>query len=134
MDKKLKIFIAFIVLVIIVAGGTAYWLTRKSPTYSSPQVLGAQATQSTIFFYGQECPHCQDVEKFNSDNHIADKVKYDSVEVWHNQDNANLMLQKAKECGITEDQVGVPFVWSGGKCYVGTPQVEDFFKQQTGIQ
>jgi len=134
MDKKIKIFIAFIALVVIVAGGTAYWLIRKSPTYPAAQNSPiAQVTQGIIFFYGQECPHCQDVEKFNTDNHIADKVKFDSVEVWHNQDNANLMLQKAKDCGISSDAVGVPFVWSDGKCYVGTPQVEDFFKQKAGI-
>jgi glutaredoxin len=113
-------------VVVIVAGGTAYWLTKKSPT--------AHVTQGTVFFYGQECPHCQDVEKFLEDNKVADKVKYDSVEVWHNEDNAKMMIARAKECGMSEDQIGVPFVASDGKCYVGTPDVEAFFKQKAGIQ
>lgn len=122
---KIKIFIGVLVAMVILAGVLFYSVARESPT--------VQTGADTILFYGRECPHCRDVDKFLAENKIADKARYDSVEVWHNKDNANLMLQKAKECGIAEDKVGVPFVWSQGKCYVGTPDVEDLFKEKAGI-
>lgn len=86
-----------------------------------------------IFFYGQECPHCQDVEKFLADNKISDKVKFDSLEVWHNSANQKIMSDKAKECGISEDKLGVPFLYAKGQCFIGTPDVESFFKQEAGL-
>lgn len=126
MSKKRKLFWGTAAVILIAVGISVHSVIQKSPT--------AKLTGNIIFFYGRECPHCQDVEKFLSDNQIAGKVQYDSVEVWHNQANASLLLQKAKECGIAADQVGVPFVWNAGQCYIGTPQVEAFFQQKAGSQ
>jgi glutaredoxin len=89
---------------------------------------------SIMYFYGKECPHCQEVEKFIADNKISDKVKYDSLEVWHNPENAKVMKEKAQDCGLPTDQIGVPFVYSGGKCYLGAPKVEDFFRKTAETQ
>jgi glutaredoxin len=125
MKKGTKIFFIAIAFIVIVAGVLTYSLTKKSGTVTP--------ATDVILFYGRECPHCQDVEKFLSDNNIAQKVKYDSIEVWHNEDNANLMKEKAKECGLDQSKIGVPLVYGGGKCYVGTPDVEAFFKQQIGL-
>ena len=129
--KKLTILI----LVLVVVGtGIWYWVTSVQDKKQSQQAVATPITSSIVFFYGRECPHCQDVEKFISDNKINQKVKYDFVEVWHNKANAAAMMTKAEECGLPQDQVGVPFVYSKGKCYIGTPDVENFFKQVAGIQ
>jgi glutaredoxin len=127
MDKKIKIFLAFVAGVVLVGGIAGYSILRKSPTM--------HPTTDIMFFYGRECPHCQEVEKFLTDNRIADKLKYDSGEVWHNQDNADLMLQKAQACGIAADQAGVPLVYdqSQNKCYMGTPDAEAFFEGKAGF-
>jgi len=124
MSKAKKVILGAVATGVVLAGLFAHSVMKPSPT-TAP-------TAGTIFFYGRECPHCQDVEKFLADNNISAQARYDSVEVWHNQDNANLMLEKAKECGLSQDKVGVPFVWSQGKCYIGTPDVEAFFKQRSG--
>ncbi|MFA6973322.1 MAG: hypothetical protein WC238_01100 [Parcubacteria group bacterium] len=125
MNKQMKIFLTFVAAVVVLGGVLGWFMFKQSPT--------ATVTADTILFYGEECPHCKDVDKFLADNKIADKVRYDSVEVWHNKDNAALMLQKAKECGLAEDAVGVPFAWSEGKCFIGTPDVEALFKEKAGL-
>jgi hypothetical protein len=52
--------------------------------------------------------------------------------VWHNKKNLNELQKRAGECSIAED-VGVPFVWSEGKCFIGGPDAEKFFKEKAGI-
>jgi len=54
-------------------------------------------------FYGKECPHCQSmkpiVEKLKNEGIVVE-----SLEVWHNDDNANKMREYDNQhCG------GVPF-------------------------
>ncbi len=127
-----KIIFTIIGIIFVLAAGLWFWASHSGKTPQNSDVQ-TPVTSDIIFFYGQECPHCHDVEKFLSDNNINSKVKFDSLEVWHNQANANLMLRKAQECGISQDQVGVPFVYSKGKCYIGTPDVENFFQQAAGM-
>jgi glutaredoxin len=93
----------------------------------------ADNKNETIYFYGQECPHCLDVLKFLDDNKVGEKVTFTKKEVWHNKANAAEMQKRAAECGISPDGMGVPFVYGKGKCFVGTPDVEAFFKQAAGI-
>jgi glutaredoxin len=125
MSKTKKIIFGIVVAVVALAGFFIYSVTRKSPAVFT--------VKNTIFFYGRECPHCKEAEKFIEDNKIDQKVEFESVEVWHNQENAKLLVQKAQECGLAEAQFGVPFVWSQGKCYVGTPDIEAFFKEKAGM-
>lgn len=125
MSKKNQIIFLVGVVIALLVGG--YFVIRHRSVSQDNQVTVDNS--SIIFFYGAECPHCQDVEKFIADNHIDQKVKYSKLEVWFNKANANLMMQKAQQCSIPENQLGVPFVWAKGKCYIGTPDVEKFFSQ-----
>jgi glutaredoxin len=99
----------------------AFYFNRQSPTITPKTDIQ--------LFYGRECPHCQDVEDFLGKNAVADKIAFDSIEVWHNQENEALLLKKAKECGLGEDQVAVPFLYAEKKCFLGTELVESFFKE-----
>jgi glutaredoxin len=88
-----------------------------------------------IFFYGQACPHCKNVEKFLEENkNIEEKVKFDKSEVWSSKINMEKMLEKAKICGISEDNLGVPMLWDGDnyKCLMGDIDIIEFFKNQAG--
>jgi glutaredoxin len=126
MSKRNQIiFLAGVVIALAVGG---YFVIRHKNVPEDNRVT--QDNSSIIFFYGAECPHCQDVEKFIADNHIDQKVKFSKLEVWLNKPNANLMLEKAQQCGLSQDQLGVPFVWANGKCYMGTQDVENFFSSQ----
>ncbi len=134
MDKQTKKLTILILVLVVIGTGVWYWGASAQSKKQAEQAAATPIKTNIIFFYGQGCPHCADVEKFIADNNIAAKVKYDFVEVWYNQANAKLMMQKAQECGLNQDQIGVPFVYSQGKCYVGTPDVENFFKQAAGIK
>jgi glutaredoxin len=124
-NKEKKIIFGTIVVCLALAGLFVYSIIKQSPSVVQ--------TKNIIFFYGRECPHCKEAEKFIQDNKIDQKIEFDSVEVWHNEDNAKLMLGKTKECGLDESKVGVPLVYSQGKCYLGTPDIEAFFRQKTGL-
>ena len=131
MDKKGIIVIAVVIVAVFVAG---FLLRNTSGTFSSDQgVAGSTSASGIVFYYGAECPHCKDVEKFVADNKIADKVAFTSKEVWHDQANAAEMSARAKTCGLSEDKVGVPFLFADGKCHIGTPDVETYFRTAAGL-
>ena len=131
-----KFYAIFAVGVAIIASLIFWGLKQpaKAPTIENNIAAAINANADIILFYGKECPHCQEVEKFLTDNKIADKVQFESAEVWHNTANAGLLAQKAQACNIPKEQQGVPFLWAKGECFIGTPDVENFFKQAAGIQ
>lgn len=133
MDKNV---IAIIVGVAILLGGVVMWNvygdSRKEET--GMQVSGSDLENNgTVYFYGETCPHCADVMAYISENDIDEKVDFEKKEVWNNADNHKEFIQAAKRCGIDPRDVGVPFVFSEGKCYIGGPSVKNFFKNKAGI-
>lgn len=113
-------------IVFVVWGMTA-------PSAVAPMEDADTADASTIYFYGEECPHCKDIAKFLEENNIAEKVSFVKKEVWRNPQNARAMDRKMDECDLPKEGRGVPFVWSEGKCFVGGPDVEGFFREKAGI-
>jgi len=82
-----------------------------------------------ILFFGDTCPHCKNVDEYISQNGIRGKIKFQELEVYNNKDNAALLAQKAKECGLdTSSGVGVPFFFASGKCIQGDQPIIDFLK------
>lgn len=94
----------------------------------------ASATSSTIYFYGEECPHCKDVLAFFDKNDIYNKVDFVKKEVWHNKKNGEELRTAALKCGMNPSNIGVPFVFSEGKCYMGGPDVINFFSEKAGLK
>lgn len=86
-----------------------------------------------IIFYGDGCPHCENIEKFVKDNNI-DSSTFNLKEVYHNKANAQMLQDKAKECGMDAGSVGVPMLWNHGKCLVGDKDIIDFFKVKYSIK
>jgi glutaredoxin len=121
-DKK-RIYILLALLVIVIAGFIIWGIRQPS----APQ-------SDIIYYYGKDCPHCQNVSKFLDDNKIAEKVQFEKKEVESNMQNALEMQKRAGECQIDTKNLGVPFVWARGKCFIGEPDVENFFKQEAGIK
>ena len=93
-----------------------------------------EALNKIVLFYGDTCPHCLIVNEYLQENNIKDKVSFEHLEVYKNRNNANLLAESAKKCGIKSDQVGVPLLWNEGKCLVGDKDIIDFFKEKTGNQ
>lgn len=120
MKKNVKtIAIGLMMIVLGFLGISFYYFNKESPLIIPKENI--------IFFYGRECPHCKDVENFLKENSIAERIPFDSIEIWHNKQNSNVLRSKANECGLLDDEIAVPFLYADGRCYVGTQSIEDFF-------
>ena len=58
-------------------------------------------------FFGKECPHCAAMEPLVSRLQDEEGMEFAKYEVWHNEENANLMRKYDQgRCG------GVPFFYN----------------------
>lgn len=137
MSKKYFFFLSFFVLAIsVVAFGCFQPQTAKASDVCSidnsqecestaeAQTFGdsghTEACDKTIYvFYGEECSHCRDFEKYLSENILKDhpEIKVERLEVWHNTDNYNKMLSLLSERGIKARSV--PTIIVGHQVFVG---------------
>ncbi|MFA7319036.1 MAG: hypothetical protein WC022_00330 [Parcubacteria group bacterium] len=123
MTKWKKIALGALVMLVVALAGYKTWQKMRSGSQTEQATV---SDASMILFYGEQCPHCQDVEKYIADHQLDKKVSFSKLEVWSNKANANMMAQKAQACGIKTDSLGVPFLWATGKCYIGVNEVENF--------
>ncbi len=126
MEKKTLWIIAGIVVVLI--GGIG-WLAIQAPTEEKVTV----DENKIILFYGDGCPHCEDVEEYIAQNDIKNKVEFVELEVWNNADNSAIMKKMAQECELDTNKIGVPFLVADGECYIGGPDVQEFFGERAGL-
>jgi len=118
MKNKIAIYIGIAILAII----GAFFLFR-------PKTTGKETSAITLFSR-YDCPHCQNVETYIRQNKIEEKIKFEKKEI-HESANANLLLEKAKLCAIPEDQIGVPLLFDGQKCYIGDQDIINYFIENT---
>lgn len=122
--KEFLIVMAGFVCVI----GLSWWGIIDSKNQEIANIEGPVDAKVRIY-YGKECPHCEKLFEYISENKIAEKVIFSKQEVWHNKANQKDMLEKTKECGLPEKEVGVPLLYSEGKCYIGEEETEKFFTE-----
>ncbi len=128
--KEYKVFIWIGIFMVIVVLGLI-WLAAQSSNDNLP--TAELNEEGVTLFYGKECPHCIELDKFIKENNIEEKVTFDNLEVWHDKGNAKLMEVAATKCELDLDSIGVPFLFAKGECYIGGPDVEEFFKKEAGI-
>ncbi len=70
-------------------------------------------------FYGRECPHCEEERKWLKDikEEYKEHLNVYEYEVWHNNENKNIMETVKKI--YNENNDGVPFTVIGEKSYTG---------------
>ena len=124
MDKP----VIFIILGIILLG-IGFWAWQADIFNSKPVVI----PDGIILFYGDGCPHCENVEKYISDNKVEEKVSFTRLEVWKDTANQKILLKVAEKCGISADTVGIPFLFDGTNCMTGDEDAIKFFKEKAGI-
>ena len=71
-----------------------------------------------------------DVDTYIKDNGISQKLKITQKEVYNNQENANELRDKAQQCGIPINALGVPLLWNGEDCLIGDQSIIDFLNEQ----
>jgi len=96
---------------------------------SKPQEAIDDSQAKVILFWGEGCPHCENVEQYLSDNKIDDKLVINRKEVYYNKQNQLLMSQKADRCPEIDQSagMGVPMAYfvDEDKCFMGdTPIIE----------
>lgn len=127
-------FLGAAILVVIAA--VIYWGVASAPKIEAPIADKLDGTEEfgIVYYFGKECPHCINVQKFIDDNKISEKVLFTKKEVWHNAENAKDLDLKVEKCGLEKEKVGVPFLYANGKCFVGELEVRNFFKNEAGIK
>ena len=75
-------------------------------------------TINMYLFYGDGCPHCAEEEKF-LDKYLKEEkeVKLYKYEIWHSQDNRDLLIKVQDKLNNHEN--GVPYLVIGEKVLVG---------------
>jgi len=149
MSKKnyiiIGIIIAVVVLGLIAANSAGVFrgsssavpeqnIDSQSNSQETPDNQSGTSAQESqmILFYGDTCPHCQALEEWILENKISDSISFERKEVYNNEDNRNLLIEKAGTCGIA-DNIGVPFLWTGSDCIVGDEPIEQFFQEKLNI-
>jgi len=128
MNKKMMIIVFSVAIIAIVA--FIAWSFSQQKNETQP-VSG----DSITYYYGSNCSHCKKVAEFISKNGIDGKLSIAKKEVTEkaNKKNADEWVAKAKQCGFDEKEIGVPFMYKDGKCYMGDVEVIDFLKKEAGI-
>jgi len=84
-----------------------------------------------IFYWGEGCPHCENVENWLKENNKDQKIKISSKEVYKNKENQDQLFSIAQEyCPeiIENGNIGVPtgFDPKSNKCIQGDTPIIDF--------
>lgn len=126
MQKK----VFFLVIVIIFLSLFSFFIFSKKRQEGKLLI-----PKGIVLFYGIGCPHCAKVEDFIKENKIREKISFEEKEVYFNRQNAKLLVEVAKKCNFSENQIGVPFLWDGEKeqCIVGDEPIINFFKEKLKI-
>lgn len=93
-------------------------------------VVKGVRVEDMILFYSKTCLHCQKVEEFIQQNKVDQKLKFIKIDINENQQNSGLFIEKATECKIPKNEMGVPLFWDGQKCISGDQPIIDFFQSK----
>ena len=63
-----------------------------------------------IFFYGNGCPHCANVEKFFDEEKIEKKFDITSKEIYFNRDNLKDLNMYLEKLNLPSEKMGIPFL------------------------
>lgn len=102
--------------------------------WGSADVSMDPSADDIVYYFGDTCPHCIEVKKVIGEKRLHDSVVFSEKEVWKNAKNSSEMMRKAKECDVPKEKVGVPFLWSKGKCFIGAPDVLGELEAQANIE
>ena len=132
MDKTLKLFGVFGIIVAVIAGAYVLaqpFLQSPAPFSFSPDAGTVPENSLTVyFFYREECLHCHVVMPLVTNL----SVKYPDahiriLEVWHNTANNGLYTKINQQIGIAPP--GVPEVVIGDTVLVGDREIPEKLEQ-----
>ncbi len=89
-------------------------------------------SKNPIYFYETTCPNCKIVEEFMTQNTIEEKMTIEKIEV-SSATNAKKLVAVAKKCNIPTAGLGVPLLYTDGKCYEGAVDVIKYLSEKVGV-
>lgn len=118
--------ITLLATIIIIIGGV---LLFSNSSKDASETTSNIPSDSYFYFYGQGCTHCKNVEDFMNSWEKKDSINLTKLEVWYNKNNANIFAGEAEKCGVSKNDLAVPFlVTPDGKCMMGDTPIIDHFK------
>jgi glutaredoxin len=88
------------------------------------------ADQGIVFYYSYSCPHCKIVEQYMAENKVEEKIKITSKEINADKTAQSEIMNHAVFCKMDQSNLGVPFLWTGEKCFMGDTDIINFFKEK----
>lgn len=82
-----------------------------------------QEDSSLILYWGDACPHCEEVRQFIQSQKMAEKMPLVEKEVYTNSQNNQELLRVAKNCGLPTDSIAAPLLYAQHRCFVGTTEI-----------
>jgi glutaredoxin len=128
-NKKLTLTVFITIGLLLAILFVVYSVSVNQPvrTYSPKELTKTLEEKKFIYFFTSTCPVCKQLNDWLKKNKITpEKFGFEKINV-ENNDNAALMYQAASVCQIPQNQVGVPFIYKGGKCYLGLVEAKKAF-------
>jgi len=124
-----------LLIVVLIAGllSLVVIVSNNKEKQVAEQKIEALKNADPVFYYGNTCPHCEIVEEWFQDNQVEEKMTFQKKEVYDNQANANELTKVAVSCGLDANSIGVPFLYSEGKCLIGSPDIIEYFANKLNI-
>ncbi len=127
-----KLIITIIIVVIVLLG--IYKVTSKPGSSASSANVD---NPDLILYWGQGCPHCENVKKFITKNNIDQKIKISQKEVYYNKANQKELTDVVtKYCpSLNSGQgIGVPVMFDpkANTCSSGDEPIITYITQKTG--
>ena len=101
-------------------------------------LISTSFADSYIFYYGQGCPHCANVEKFFKEDNIKSKYTIEEREVYFNANNRDKFSADADLLGMPVSSRGVPTLivkddsWNPVLYKVWDTSIVEYFKSLVG--
>ena len=90
---------------------------------------GASAQNKSVsveFFWGDGCPHCTKVEPIVNNLEIQyPQIKFIRYEIYHDQNNGMLLLQRYQTYNVPPNERGIPAVFIDGSYFIGDQPIID---------
>jgi hypothetical protein len=135
LNSKNRVIIFTVLFLIVFVG--SFFVLKNKPVINNPtdnQVTPVNIDNNQIIlYYGDTCPHCKIVEAYINDNNFTLKPQIVNKEVFNNQTNEAELEGRAKICGISSNQIGVPLLWYKDRCLIGDQNIINLFKT-TNVQ
>lgn len=82
-----------------------------------------------FYFSSTTCAHCATVSQYVTEHDVKNKLYYIERDIGPDPYNTALLKAIGERCGISQNDLAVPFFWDGSACYVGDGEVIAYFER-----